>query len=74
MGFLKLHTLRSLTPSEKIKYFTVNFNGTTMSDGETKILGTLVESLQNEISYIHCSLDKLQVVINRKDCEIGKPS
>jgi len=74
VSFLKLHALRSLTSSEKIKYFTSNFDGTTMTDGETKILGTLVENLQNEISYIHCSLDELQVVINRKDCEIGKPS
>jgi len=72
MGFLQINELRSMSSLEKIKYFTTCFNATCMSVDESYVLESLIENLQNEMSFTKNSIDKLSQVINRNYGELGQ--
>jgi len=72
MSFLLLNTLRGLSTPEKIKYFTTNFDATRMSVDESYVLESLIENLQNEMSFTEDSIDKLSAVIDRSYSELGQ--
>jgi len=65
MGLLQINVLRSLSNIKKIKYFTTNFNASCMSLDESYVLKSLIENLQNEMSFTENSIDRLSAVLYR---------